>query len=466
MRVGSVSAESIWSEGSRLTGGYHLSEDQVAVNRLHRLRRQSSMLQTLVIGRGVFRGPIFRRVYAAGPSHGEPYVSASDLLESHVRPASYLSPSLGDLLDGLRLEEGMILVTCSGMNLGSVIWTRPDMSGLIATHDLIRVCPDQRVVPPGYLYSFLAGRYGHAWIRKQIYGGNIKHIEPSHIEPMPIPRFDPSLELRIDKLVQSAAKRIASFNSTICKATESFFGSVGLTDISSEEWNNNGPDLAFSVTSPDSISLRALNFNPRFRALDAKLRSVPHGMLGELVSPGSLQRGKRFARVDADETHAVQLVGQKHLFWLIPKGRWVAKWAVEDDVMVEPGTILVAARGTLGETELYCRAELVWGRAAERAYSEDLLRVVADEEKMPPGCLFAFMRSETAFRLLRSISSGSKQQDHHRGLRKEIPVPLPSAADAKEIHRLVVNAYESRERGLEELEMAVTLVEHAIEEAA
>ncbi len=153
------------------------------------------------------------------------------------------------------------------------------------------------------------------------------------------------------------------------------------------------------------------------------------------------------------------------MFWLHPRGRWVARWAVEADALVAPGTILMAARGTLGETELYCRGEFIWGRGARRAYSEDLLRVVADPNKIPAGCLFAFMRSETAFRLLRSISSGSKQQDHHRDFRELIPIPTPSGADAAHIHQRVIEAYEARERGLENLERAGNLVERAIEEA-
>ena len=465
MRVGSASTESIWSEGCRLTGGYHLSEDQVAVNRLHRLRKQSSMLQALVTGRGVFRGPIFRRVYAAGPSHGEPYVSASDLLESHVRPASYLSPSLGDLLDGLRLDEGMILVTRSGMNLGSAIWTRPDMVGLVATDDLIRVCPDQRVVPPGYLYTFLACRYGHAWIRKQIYGGNIKHIEPSHLAPMPVPRLAEAVESRSHDLIVASAQLMADFNSAVESATNAFFRAVGLTDITFEDWHLRGRDLSFSVRFPKQDSIRALNYNPRHQELLTKLRSVRCLPLREIVVSGTLQLGKRFARINAEGVHAIKLIGQKHLFWRRPLGREIAKWALPDDALAQPGATLVAAQGTLGETELYCRGEFIWGDGTRHAYSEHLLRVVADESRMRSGCLFAFLRSETAFRLLRSMSAGSKQQEPHRVLREELPVPLPSEAQQNEIHSIVVAAYEARHAAVRLEDEAVALVERAIEEA-
>lgn len=466
MRVGKASVENIWAEGSRLTGGYHLSEDQVAVNRLHRIRKQCSPLQELMSDRGLFRGPIFTRVYAAGPSYGEPYVSASDLLEAHVRPASYLSPSLGGLLDELRLKEGMVLVTCSGMNLGSAIWTRSDMAGLVATHDLIRVCPDRRSIPAGYLYAYLSSRYGHAWIRKQIYGGNIKHIEPSHLERMPVPRLAKAVEGRAHDLIVTSGQAMSDFNSAVHSATNSFFTAVGLTDITFEEWHQSGRDLAFSIQFPKQDSIRALNYNPRYQKLLTKLRSVAWLPLGQIVVPGTLQRGKRFARVDAEGVHAIKLIGQKHLFWMRPLGREIARWALPDDVLAQPGTTLVAAQGTLGETELYCRGEFIWGDGTRHAYSEHLLRVVADERRMRSGCLFAFLRSEAAFRLLRSISAGSKQQEQHRVLREELPIPLPSRTKQNEIHNTVVKAYEARHAAVRLEDEAIALVERAIEEAA
>ena len=139
---------------------------------------------------------------------------------------------------------------------------------------------------------------------------------------------------------------------------------------------------------------------------------------------------------------------------------------MDEEVLVKPGTILVAAQGTLGESELYCRAEFIWGPATDYAYSEHLLRVIADNNKMPAGCLYAFMRSETAFRMLRSISMGTKLQDHHHIMRAELPVPYPDESIRDEVHRLVVDAYESRHKAVALEEEAVPLVESAILKAA
>lgn len=466
MRTGPVSALDLQTEGARLTAGFHLSEDQQAVARLKRLAERSVPLLELCTKRGIFRGPIFKRIYATNSDYGVPYVSARDLMQAEIRPTSFLSRTHGGLLDELKLEQGMILVTCSGMNLGDAIWVQGDLSSFCATHDLIRVCPNSDRIPGGYLFSFLRGRYGHAWIRKQIYGGNIKHIEPTHIASLPVPRLSSQMETRVHELVDESSRLLNGYRRDIAAATDVLFSTVGLSDIATSEWHSSGPDLGFSSRFPRADSFRALNFNPRFEALCQSIQRGPWKPLGRICLPGTLKRGGRFKRVDAERDFGIQLVGQKRLFWLRPRGRWVSKAEVGENLLVAPGTTLVAAQGTLGESELFCRSEFAWGPGLDLAYSEHILRVVADESIMLRGALFAFMRSETAFRMLRSISVGTKLQDHHYAFRPELPVPYPSRDTQALIHDLVTSAYDARFRAVALKDRATAIVERAIEEAA
>ncbi|MCP4695891.1 MAG: restriction endonuclease subunit S, partial [Gammaproteobacteria bacterium] len=146
-------------------------------------------------------------------------------------------------------------------------------------------------------------------------------------------------------------------------------------------------------------------------------------------------------------------------------GRWIAKSPAGEDLLVRPGAVLVAAQGTLGESELYCRSEFIWGKRLENAYSEHLLRVIADEDIMLSGCLFAFMRSESVFRMLRSISTGTKLQNHHPVFLHDLPVPCPPRPVQEQIHQVVIEAYEKRQRAIEFEDEAIALVESAIEQA-
>lgn len=61
MRKGHVNASCLKADGYRLTGAFHLSEDELALRDLSSLAATSSPLLDVATGRRVFRGPIFKR---------------------------------------------------------------------------------------------------------------------------------------------------------------------------------------------------------------------------------------------------------------------------------------------------------------------------------------------------------------------------------------------------------------------
>lgn len=124
--------------------------------------------------------------------------------------------------------------------------------------------------------------------------------------------------------------------------------------------------------------------------------------------------------------------------------------------------ILVAARGTLGENEVYCRAMYVGGSWASKAYSEDFLRIRSGDSSFPGAYLFAFLRSEAMFRVLRSLSTGGKQQDIHEGLRAQIPVPVLTPPDRQRIAETIRTAYRKRDEADRKEDRALELLERAV----
>ncbi|AUX39744.1 uncharacterized protein SOCE26_011390 [Sorangium cellulosum] len=467
MRVGSVNARDVIAEGARLNGGFHLAEDQQAWRVLSAIpSKKKTRVEALCRDRGVFRGPIFTRTFCTDPKLGRSYVSPAELERAEIHSDRYLAASHGELLSELELRRGMVLVTCSGMSLGRAIMVRGSMNGFCASHDLIRIEANPEKIPLGYLYAFLRSRHGYVAMRRQIYGGNIKHIEPQHVAAVAVPRIGDAFERQVGKEIDESTKLLDSYERTVAEATRVLFESVGLVDISAHQWHAGGPDLGFVVDGPNVKSLRALNYNPRYTSLVELIKRGPWRALGDLCIPGGLRRGGRFKRIDALPEHGTLLVGQKQLFWLKPEGRWIARREAGSDVFVPAGTVLVPAQGTLGETELFCRAEFAWGAGLDIAYSEHVLRIIADESKLLRGCLFAFMRSETAFRLLRSLSVGTKLQDHHYAFRPALPIPFPPRSVQEEVHRLVVAAYEARHRAVALENEAIARIEHALEEVA
>jgi hypothetical protein len=91
MRTGIVNSSELHVTGRRLTGGFHLSEDEEAMRTLRKHRGPFLELAEVTKGRGVYTGGIFKIIPAADSAHGKPYVSAKDLVQSQVRPPGYIS---------------------------------------------------------------------------------------------------------------------------------------------------------------------------------------------------------------------------------------------------------------------------------------------------------------------------------------------------------------------------------------
>lgn len=436
---------------------------------LNRLKAKKEPLEELTEGYkgGIFVAPYFKRVYVDNSDYGLPLLGNNDILMANFIGCSLLSKKVFEKYqEGLELKKGWTLITCFG-TVGKIAYCRQDMERCAGSTNFMRIVPEVDKIQSGYLYSFLSSKFGLPLVLENETGSVISNLLPSHLANLPVPRLEEKIETEVHNKIAEAARLRTEYKIQVEQATDKLFNSVGLQDTTSADWHKQDADLGYVHHLDSHNSLRAVNFNPRFKDLCKQIESAKYKELGDICLPGTLKRAGRYKRVDADpEFGGVQLIGQRQLFALKPDGRWVSKAVLGKDMFVEPGTILVAARGTLGESELYCRSEFIWGSAVEMAYSEDILRVIADSNVMPRGCLFAFMRSETAFRMLRSCSMGSKLQDHHPAFLPHLPVPYPDKKIQQEIHELVVDAYNKRECSNQLEDDAVKLVEQTIEEGA
>lgn len=457
---------STWLEnsGRRLDCGPYMS-GAVEIRELLR-KHDTEVLPNLTSGHegGIYYGPRSTRNYVDNAEHGVPFLTTTFMMQADLTRLPLISrkEAKSRKLANQQVKEGMTLITRSG-TVGRTVYARSSMKEVWSNEDIIKIIANPQKIGSGYLYAYLCTRFGVPFVVSGKYGSVITHLEPEHFGDLLVPRLGEAVEEKAHDLVEESARLLTKYQANLNEATELYFDAVGLRDVAPSEWYAWGSDLGFTAKAGVE-SLRALNFNPRFIRLCERIKQGPWKSLGDLCVPGTLKRGIRFSRVDAEPEYAYRLIGQKELFWLRPQGRWIGKRFVPEGVLVEDGCVLVAAQGTLGESELYCRAEFATGRALQNAYSEHLLRVLADQSVIERGALFAFMRSESAFRMLRSISVGSKLQDHHYAMLPSLPVPYPPNTIRKRCHALVLAAYEARETAIELEDQARSLVERAIEE--
>lgn len=467
MKLKSVLSTWIKNESYRLDCGPYMSgaiETKYLIQKLTVHKNKLHELTNNGIG-GIINAGRISRIWVDDSEYGYPFLSSTDILQADLSSTSFIAKSVAQQNQQLLIKKNWTLITRSG-SIGRMAYARSDMGGMACTEDVLRVIPDEDKVLPGYIYAYLSSKFGVPLVISGTYGSIITHLEPHHIADLPVPRLD-EVEERAHELMQQSSDLLSNYQANICEATRLFFESVGLEDITVAEWKSWGSDLGFTTVFNSSGSLRALNYNPRFQKLCDRIKKGSWKALGEICYPDSIRRGDRFLRVDGEPEYSYLMVGQKQIFWLRPEGRWIAKRFIDDELIVKPGTILIAAVGTLADSEVYCRSEFIWGKASERAYSEHFYKILPDDDVMPPGCLFAFLRSEMAFRMLRSISYGTKLQIQRPDFLNSLPIPYPEDRSVREkIHGLVVSAYEFKDRAIDLEDEARSLVEKAIEEAA
>lgn len=439
MLLGKVKMRRLLRRERRLNANSFLSEDQALLDAFHDWSGERKKVKDVA---DVMKPNIFRRIYVKDPSKGASYVSPADMDRTDYPSCRLISNTQSSRFDELRLTEGMIVMTRSGMNLGWAMIIRRDMDGFVGTEDMIRVRPNADE-DRGFIGAFLASKLAYHSVRQSISGGSIKHIEPRDVEALEVPWPAKVARNKIGKAFVNASELRAQSTLLIRQATDLVFSSVGIRDLNEGEWASQGRELGFNGNL-QMRTLRAWNLSRKSKSIARRIIGVGSHSLGDLVQPGTLRKGPGFKRIPVQEGKGVHLIGQRQLFRFRPRPKHIARRGVPESAFCSPGTTLVAARGTFGEAETYGRAQFVSELSSEWLFSNDILRIVP-RENILSGWLYAFMRSRSAFRLIRSVATGSKQQDLHPQGLAEIPVPSGTAPVMKKVNGLVKKAFEFRD---------------------
>ncbi|WP_291156691.1 methylation-associated defense system restriction endonuclease subunit S MAD5 [Gemmatimonas sp. UBA7669] len=470
MKVKNIPSAWMHRDGRRFDCGPYMSGALEAKIRLEGLACRKDRLADLTTGRaaGIYNGPQFVRNFVNDPAHGVPFLGTSSMLRADLSDLPLLRKrdAQSAKLAHLRIDPGMTLISCSG-TIGRMVYARPDMAGMWSNQDILKVVPDAEKVSAGYLYAFLSSKFGVPLVTSGTYGAIIQHIEPQHIADLPVPRLGDRAEGEAHRLVQKAATALSQHAELMRMATSQLLQAVGLTEIVDKEWQGDSSALGWRELGLSSESLRAFNYDPRARRIWDQITEARHSELGELCD-SRLFKGKIiFKRIDAAPEFGLRLIGQRQAFQVRPEGRWISASSVDGlGLQVPAGSTLIPSHGTLGEQELYCRAVLVTKGTSRFAFSGDFFRCVPIRSRIEPGFLYAYMRSRLAFRLLRSISTGSKQQEQHVVMMRRFPIPRLGTEEESRIAAMVDQAGLLFDVAVESESAARALVERTIEEAA
>ena len=193
------------------------------------------------------------------PEYGKPFLTATQVFDVRPFPRKHLAV---ELMSGARncfVDDGVILVTRSG-SVGHATVSNAVHRGIVISDDLLRVTAVARE-QAGWIYAFLLTPHSRAMCKGAHYGHMIKHLEPSHLNALPVPTVSDNVARDFTRRVARIVERRNEGNRLTLEAEERFEKALGPMKV--KDWGENGFVVKVSrAFLPRRLRLDAALHNP------------------------------------------------------------------------------------------------------------------------------------------------------------------------------------------------------------
>jgi len=413
-----------------------------------------------------FHFPRFKRIWLE--TSDLPIYQPGQVTELDPRPSGYLSPITQTDIDALRVSSGQILMTCSGRSgsIGRTTYVSKTLHDRIFSHDLIRIeCTDRE--NSGYLYAFLRTQTGRALVKTNEYGAMIPHIEPSHLENVPVPNPPPVLKKRIHNLVMRSYALRDNSNELLHEGEQLLYDALNLPPISKlrVRYFDKTADLRNYSVELSRLDGR-LDASYHVPIVDAIMRRLEKEA-AEITTIGDPRISKRvmlpgrFTRVYVQEGQGAVYFTGKRILELDPSDKKYLAFArhadrIRDQLAIRENMLLVTSSGTLGKVALVPRHWDGW------TMTHDIVRLVFASNDLP-GYVWVFLRSAYGQELLRRYRYGAVVGHIEAEHVLKLPVPLPKdPATQAQINRLALEANAKRTEAYHVEQEAIRIVNEEV----
>ena len=195
-----VNLQEVFETSYRLEAGVYGIEGRQARQDLEQCKWDIVHLGDKLIEEAFYLGR-FKRIYVE-EKNGVPFILPSQMTEVYPRASKFISPTTNIDIESTRVKKGQVLLTRSG-TIGVVSYVSKTLENQFLSDDVIRI---KAIEYPGYIYTYLKSRVGRLLVETNNYGAVIKHIEPEHLNAIPIPNPPPVLKQEIHNLIEESFK--------------------------------------------------------------------------------------------------------------------------------------------------------------------------------------------------------------------------------------------------------------------
>lgn len=221
--LGKVSSKEIMTSiNKRFEASFHISEGKDIDKYIKEHYEWKSLDE---VCSNISRPDIFKRYYV---KKGITFLGGADIFLATPDSEKRLSKTKTENISQLAIKEGTILLPRSG-TIGNVAWAHAGHAQKLASEDVIRLLPND-ILRAGYVYAFLASKYGKLLIQRYIFGSVIQHVEPPHLKLIPVPIID-------QKTMDDIHDKIMIYSSAMGKAIEFEQKAIHMVEQEIEKWN-------------------------------------------------------------------------------------------------------------------------------------------------------------------------------------------------------------------------------------
>lgn len=324
-----------------------------------------------------------KRVYAAPGEESVRYLRPYDVLDYLPQSADLLSLTGSVGLARLTPQPGTILQTCSGRNLGPVVYADAYLSRFVVSDDMLRLTIDDEA-DRLYTLAFLSSPTGQALLTRSKTGNVIDHLSSWDLGAVPVPFIGDTLTASVvAKMQRAVATReqarirlhglIAHMEAALPQVARQSPQSAGWTQDASSFAGR--LDVAYYDPLPSRIRSELL------AADGVRLRDV-----AEAFMPN------RYKRVYVEASHGRPILSGRQLLQTRPVNlQYIAAGAIEaSGYALGEATIAFGARGRAEDR--IAQPALIASDRANWLGSHNLMRVRA-RAGVDPGWLFLCLAS-------------------------------------------------------------------------